>query len=52
MSSTYKPIRSRVRERGHIIMPNAKNTTYLERREKAYTINAFIRIQKYHKGET
>jgi hypothetical protein len=52
MSSTYKPIRSRVRERRNIIMPNAKNTTYLERREKAYTINAFVRIQKYHKGET
>jgi hypothetical protein len=30
-------------------MPYAKNTTYLERREKAYTINALVRIQKYHK---
>jgi hypothetical protein len=33
-------------------MPYAKNTTYLEGREKAYTINALIRIQKYYKGET
>jgi hypothetical protein len=33
-------------------MPYAKNTIYLERREKAYTINALVRIQKYHKGET
>jgi hypothetical protein len=38
MSTTYRPIRSRVRERRHIIMPNAKNTTYLERKEKTYTI--------------
>jgi hypothetical protein len=30
-------------------MPNTTNTTYLERREKAYTINASVRIQKYHK---
>jgi hypothetical protein len=44
MSSTYKPIRSRMRERRHIFMSNAKNTTYLERREKAYTINALVRI--------
>jgi hypothetical protein len=29
-----------------------KNTTYFERREKAYTIIALERIQKYHKGET
>jgi hypothetical protein len=33
-------------------MPNTKNTTYLERREKAYTITFLERIQKYHKGET
>jgi hypothetical protein len=33
-------------------MPYAKNTTYLKRKEKAYTINALVRIQKYHKGET
>jgi hypothetical protein len=33
-------------------MPNAKNTTYLERGEKAYTIIALIRIHKYYKGET
>jgi hypothetical protein len=26
-------------------MPNAKNTTYLERREKAHTINALVRIR-------
>jgi hypothetical protein len=32
-------------------MPYAKNTTYLERRKKAYTISALVRIQKYHKGE-
>jgi hypothetical protein len=32
-------------------MPNTINTTYLDRREKAYTINALERIQKYHKGE-
>jgi hypothetical protein len=31
---------------------NTKNITYLERREKAYTINVLVRIQKYHKGET
>jgi hypothetical protein len=31
-------------------MPNAKNTTYLERREKAHTINALVRIQKYHRA--
>jgi hypothetical protein len=47
------PIRSRVRERRHnVTMPNAKNTTYLERRGKAHTINALVRIQKYHRGET
>jgi hypothetical protein len=32
-------------------MPYAENTTYFERREKAYTINALVRIQKYLKGE-
>jgi hypothetical protein len=42
-----------VRERRYnVTMPYAKNTTYLKRREKAYTINALVRIQKYHKGET
>jgi hypothetical protein len=30
-------------------MPYAKNTTYFEKREKAYTINALVRIQKYYK---
>jgi len=30
-------------------MPHTINTTYLER--KAYTINAFVRIQKYYKRE-
>ncbi len=35
--------------RYNVTMPNATNTTYLERREKAYTINALMRIQKYHK---
>jgi hypothetical protein len=49
----HKPISYRVRERRHnATMSNAKNTTYLERREKAYTINALVRIQKYHKEET
>jgi hypothetical protein len=52
MRSTYKPIRSRVRERRYIIKPNAKNTIYLERRGKAYTINALVRMQNYHKEET
>jgi hypothetical protein len=33
-------------------MPNAEKITYLERRGKAHTINALVRIQKYHKGET
>jgi hypothetical protein len=33
-------------------MSNAKNTTYLERGEKAYTIIVLVRIHKYHKGET
>jgi hypothetical protein len=28
-----------------------KNTIYLERRERAYTIHILARIQKYHKGE-
>ena len=32
-------------------MTNAKNTTYLERREKEYTIIALVRIHKYNKGE-
>jgi hypothetical protein len=42
-----------VRERRHnVTMPNTINATYLERREKAYTINALVRIQKYHRGET
>jgi hypothetical protein len=42
-----------VRERRYnVTMPNAKNTTYLERRKKAHTINAMVRIQKYHIGET
>jgi hypothetical protein len=37
-------------ERRHnATMPNAKNTTYLEWREKAYIINALVRIHKYHK---
>jgi hypothetical protein len=41
-----------VRERRHnVTVPNAKNITYLERRDKAYLINALARIQKYHKGE-
>jgi hypothetical protein len=41
-----------VRERRqNVIVPNAKNITYLERRDKAYPINASVRIQKYHKGE-
>jgi hypothetical protein len=32
-------------ERRHnVTMPYAKNTTYFERREKAYTINALVRI--------
>jgi hypothetical protein len=30
-------------------LPYTKNTTYLERREKAYTINVLVRIHKYHK---
>jgi hypothetical protein len=39
-----------VRERRHnVTMPNTTNATYLERREKAYTINALVRIQKYHR---
>jgi hypothetical protein len=51
--SSNRPIRSRVIERRYnVTMPYAKNTTYFERREKAYTINALVRIQKYHKGET
>jgi hypothetical protein len=49
----HKPISYRVRERRHnATMPNAKNTTYLEWREKAYIINALVRIHKYHKWET
>jgi hypothetical protein len=41
-----------VRERRHnVTIPRAQNTTYLERREKAYIINALVRIQKYQKGE-
>jgi hypothetical protein len=40
-------------ERRHnVTLPYTKNTTYLERREKAYTINALVRIHKYHKWET
>jgi hypothetical protein len=39
-------------KRYNVTMPYAKNTTYFERREKTYTINALVRIQKYHKGET
>jgi hypothetical protein len=39
-------------ERRHnVTVPNAKNITHLERRDKAYLINALVRIQKYHKGE-
>jgi hypothetical protein len=39
-----------VRERRHnVTLPYAKNTTYLERREKAYTINALVKIHKYNK---
>jgi hypothetical protein len=42
-----------VRERRYnVTMPYAKNITYLERKEKAYTISALVRIQKYHKRET
>jgi hypothetical protein len=49
----HKPISYRVRERRHnVTLPYTKNTTYLERREKTYTINALVRIHKYHKWET
>jgi hypothetical protein len=42
-----------VRERRHnVTLPYAKNTIYLEIREKAYTINALARIHEYHKRET
>jgi hypothetical protein len=42
-----------VRERRHnVTLPYAKNIIYLERREKAYTINALARIHEYYKGET
>jgi hypothetical protein len=40
-----------VRERMHnVTLPYAKNTIYLERREKTYTINVLARIHEYHKG--
>jgi hypothetical protein len=35
-----------------LLFLNTKNSIYLERREKAYTINALVRIQKYHKWKT
>jgi hypothetical protein len=39
-----------VRERRHnATMPYAKIPHILKRREKAYTINALIRIHKYYK---
>jgi hypothetical protein len=38
--------------RHNVTLPYAKNTIYLERREKAYTINALARIHEYHQGET
>jgi hypothetical protein len=37
--------------RKNVTVPNAKNITYLERRDKAYPINVLVRIQKYHKGD-